>query len=131
MPVWKWPVRISPKCRLKRSGIGSGECKVSCACTPSAYTHSIHPHQGQPSTGCAFPSAPIRMFANYPAGEKARSLRLKFGEREPQPSSEHALIGDMLKDIRQRAATPLSQTASACWMLTPNSTRKSQSSGTN
>ena len=44
------------------------------------------------------------MFANYPAGEKARSLRPKFENVEPQPSSEHALMGDMLKDIRQRAA---------------------------
>ena len=44
------------------------------------------------------------MFANYPGGEKARSLRPKFENVEPQPSSEHALMGDMLKDIRQRAA---------------------------
>ena len=42
------------------------------------------------------------MFANYPARAEARLLTCKFENVEMQQTSEQALLGDMLNDIRQR-----------------------------
>lgn len=49
------------------------------------------------------------MFANYPRRAEARSLRCKFENVETQQPSDLALLGDMLTDIRQRAAALLAE----------------------